>query len=136
MQSNFALVLGAYHIPLTNEYIGYVFIRYQNVRAKIGTFCGDSFHYKPLEFKKIDGKMYSIHNIVSAYNKHWKIDIEYKAQVSDDNPGGRGLGLKVFEQVSKYTVTLQKSSDDGKTWNVVEEKMQGFGFSEWSHSTL
>lgn len=132
---NFSLVLGSYHIPTTSDsYVGYVFIRWQNQRIEIGSLCGDSFHLKPLEWQIISGKKYSIHTRVNATNSNYRIEIEYKARVSNDNPGGRGLGLKVFEQISHYQVVFYGKK--GTDWIVLEDNLFGHGFSEWSHTDL
>ncbi|CAF1120555.1 unnamed protein product [Adineta ricciae] len=135
VDKQFSLVLGSYHIPLTEDiYIGYIFIRWRNLRIKIGTLCEDQFHLKPLEWQIVDGRKYSIHNQIEAFNQQYKIDIDYKAKVSDNNPGGRGLGLKVFEQISFYQVVLYEKQN--QTWIVLEEDLNGFGFSEWSHTDI
>ncbi|CAF1300500.1 unnamed protein product [Rotaria sordida] len=98
VDEEFSLVLGSYHVPTTEgTYIGYVFIRWRGQRIKTGTLCGDQFHLKPLEWQIVDGRKYSIHTKVEAFSQRYKVNIEYKARVSNDNPGGRGLGLKVFE---------------------------------------
>ncbi|CAF3652561.1 unnamed protein product, partial [Rotaria socialis] len=132
VDKEFSLVLGSYHIPVTeNEYIGYIFIRWRNQRIEIGTLCGNTFHLKPLEWQIVDGKKYSIHNKIEAWNDQYKINIEYKARVSNDNPGGRGLGLKVFEQISQYEVILYGKHEDN--WVILEQNLTGYGFSEWSH---
>ncbi|UJR29488.1 hypothetical protein I4U23_010700 [Adineta vaga] len=135
IDKEFSLVLGSYHIPGTKDsYIGYVFIRWKNLRIKIGTLCEDHFHLKPLEWQIIDGKKYSIHNQIQTFNQQYKIEIDYKAKVSDNNPGGRGLGLKVFEQISFYQVILY--GKQGNEWIVLEEDLSGYGFSEWSHAHI
>ncbi len=51
-------------------------------------------------------KKYSIHTKVETSNDNYKIDIEYKARVSNYNPGGHDLGLIVFEQISYYQVSF------------------------------
>ncbi|KAF0980006.1 hypothetical protein FDP41_001159 [Naegleria fowleri] len=87
-ESDFALVLGAYTIPLTNSHAGYIFLRYRGRKVTIGTLCGDVFELTPLEFvTSPQGKRVSVHNKVVSYNKEWKVVIDYKAQVSDRNPG-------------------------------------------------
>jgi hypothetical protein len=132
VDKDFSLVLGAYHIPTTEDsYTGYVFIRWRGQRIEIGTLCGDEFHLKPLEWQIVDGKKYSIHTKIEALSKKYKIQIEYKARVSNDNPGGRGLGLKVFEQISQYQVVLY--GKNGEDWVVLEDNLTGHGFSEWSN---
>lgn len=132
VDKEFSLVLGSYHVPLTeDEYIGYVFIRYKGQRIKIGTLCTDEFKLHPLEWQVVGGKKYSIHNKIQALNTNYKIDIEYKARVSNDNPGGRGLGLHVFEQISYYEVSLYVKQ--GVDWQVLEQNITGYGFSEWSN---
>lgn len=131
----FSLVLGSYHIPTTtDEYIGYVFIRWRNIRIELGTLCDDQFHLQPLEWQIIDGKKYCIHTKIEASNQKYKIQIEYKAKVSNDNPGGRGLGLKVFEQISQYQVVLYGRNQDD--WVILEDNLIGYGFSEWSNVEL
>lgn len=130
---NFSLVLGSYHIPGTSDsYIGYVFIRWQDERMEIGSLCGDSFALKPLEWQTVGGRKYSIHTRVNASNSQHRIDIEYRARVSNENPGGRGLGLKVFEQISHYQVALYGKR--GEDWAVLADDLIGPGFSEWSHA--
>ncbi|KAG2389362.1 hypothetical protein C9374_013922 [Naegleria lovaniensis] len=132
--SDFALVVGAYTVPLTNSHVGYVFLRYRGRKIKIGTLCADMFELTPLEFvTSPQGKRVSVHNKVISYNKEWKVVIDYRAQVSDRNPGDRGLGLFVFEQISLYNVELYNSKNGG-AWTLVE-KMTGYGFSEWSDRT-
>jgi hypothetical protein len=133
IDKDFSFVLGSYHVPLTeDEYIGYVFIRYRGLRIKIGTLCADQFHLKPLEWKIIDGKKYSIYTKVETSNEMYKINIEYKAKVTNENPGDRGLGLKVFEQISYYQVSLYQKQ--GQDWLPLEQNLTGYGFSEWSHT--
>lgn len=135
VDKDFSLVLGSYHIPLTEDnYIGYIFIRWQDQRIKIGTLCDDQFYLKPLEWQVIDGKKYSVHNKVEAFNQQYKIQIEYKAKVSNNNPGGRGLGLTVFEQISFYQVTLYGKYQ--QNWIILAQNLTGYGFSEWSHTEL
>jgi hypothetical protein len=131
VDQDFSLVLGSYHIPETKDYIGYVFIRWRNQRIEIGTLCKDHFHLQPLEWKIVDGKKYSIHNKVEAFNTQYRIIFEYKARVSNENPGGRGLGLKVFEQISQYQVDLYQKH--GQDWIILQQNITGYGFSEWSH---
>ncbi|CAF1539302.1 unnamed protein product, partial [Rotaria sp. Silwood1] len=75
-------------------------------RIETGTLCGNRYHLKLLECQIVDSKIYSIHTKIEAWNQQYKIDIEYKALVNNDNPGGRGLGLKVFEQISHYEAVL------------------------------
>ncbi|CAF1428710.1 unnamed protein product, partial [Rotaria sordida] len=135
IDKEFSFVLGAYHIPLTeDDYVGYIFIRYRGQRIKIGTLCGNQFHLKPLERKIIDGKKYSVHTKVETSDDNYKIDIEYKARVNNKNPGDRGLGLKVFEQISYYQVSFYQKQ--GQDWLPLEENLTGYGFSEWSHTNL
>jgi len=135
VDEEFSLVLGSYHIPETEDsYIGYLFIRWRGQRIEIGTLCGDQFHLKPLEWKLIDGKKYCIHTKIEAFNHKYKIDIQYKAKVNNDNPGGRGLGLKVFEQISQYEVTLY--GKHGQDWIILQQNLTGYGFSEWSHTNI
>jgi len=130
-QHDFALVMGGYHIPLTDTYFGYVFIRYQGVRIKIGTLCLDHFELHPLEWQTVNGLKYSIHNKVLTYNEEYLLQMEYKAKLSNENPGGRGLDLSVFEQLSNYNVELyQKNSTGG--WTLLVNPT-GWGFSEWSN---
>ncbi len=82
----------------------------------------------------IDGKKYCIHTKIEAFNEQYKIDIQYKAKVNNDNPGGRGLGLKVFEQISQYVVTLY--GKHGQDWIILQQNLTGYGFSEWSHTQI
>lgn len=56
--------------------------------------------------------------------------MEYKAKLSNDNPGGRGLDLSVFEQLSFYNVKLYKKT--AGAWSLVVNP-SGWGFSEWSN---
>ena len=135
VDKDFSLVLGSYHIPETQDsYIGYVFLRWKGQRIEIGTLCGDHFTLQPLEWQIVDGKKYSIHNKVEAIGTTYKIEIDYKARVSNNNPGGRGLGLSVFEQVSFYQAVLYNKQ--GGNWVVLEDDLNGFGFSEWSHAGI
>jgi hypothetical protein len=129
----FALVLGGYHVPVTDTYIGYVFVRYNGQRFKLGTLCGDKFELTPLQFLEVDGRKYSVHNRVQVTSAAWRLTMEYRARVGTLNPSGRGLGLYVDEQISDYSVQLYKATDGG--WTLVED-LSGTGFSEWSHSML
>jgi hypothetical protein len=131
---NFSLVIGGYHIPLLDKYVGYVFIRYKGTHIKIGTLCGDHYSLEPLEFVTINGKKYSVHNIVKAESKEYKINIEYRASVYDLNLASRPLGLIVYEQISEYKVTMYQKTSNGDWKSIVDSS--GFGFSEWSHSSL
>ena len=130
VDKNFSFILAGYHVPETqDEYVGYLFIRWENQRIKIGSSCGDYFHFEPLEWQIVDGKRYSIHNKVEAFNTKYRIVIEYKARVSNNNAGGHGLGLKVFEQISHYQADLYKKN--GEDWIILQQNLTGHGFSEW-----
>ena len=130
--TDFAIVMGAYKIPLTSSYVGYVFIRHEGKRIKIGSLCGNSFELHCLGWKKFNGRDYCVHTRVQAQSHQWKVQMEYKAQVSDRNPGDRGLGLLVYEQVSSYHVEFYQNtgSESQPNWNLVVQPT-GFGFSEW-----
>ncbi|CAF5100747.1 unnamed protein product, partial [Rotaria sp. Silwood1] len=71
---------------------------------------------------------------LEAFNQKYKVNMEYKARVSNGNSSGRGLGLKVFEQISQYQVILYGKYND--TWIVLQENLTGHGFSEWSHAEV
>ena len=131
----FSLVLGSYHIPLTkSDYIGYAFIRYRGLRIEIGTLCDDEFHLQPLEWKIIGNKKYSIHTRVQALSKNYKIDVDYKARVSNESPVGHILNLKFVEQISQYQVSLYEKQ--GGDWRALEQNITGHGFSEWCNIEL
>jgi hypothetical protein len=65
-----------------------------------------------------------------TFSDEYKLEMEYKAKLSNDNPGGRGLDLSVFEQLSFYDVKLYKKNGDG--WTLLVNPT-GWGFSEWSN---
>jgi len=133
-ENDFAVVMGGYHIPLTDTYIGYVFIRYQGLRIKIGTLCDDTFELQPLQWQTVNGLEYSIHNKVLTYNDEYLFEMDYQAKLSNYNPGGRGLDLSVFEQLSNYNVAFyQKNSTGG--WSLLVSTT-GWGFSEWSNVVI
>ncbi|EFC44937.1 predicted protein [Naegleria gruberi] len=128
-ESDLAIVTGSYKLPLTSESVGYAFIRFRGKRIKIGTLCANSFELIPLEWKNFNGKMYCVRAQVKTHNKDWKLEMEYRAQVSDRNPGDRGLGLFVYEQISHFSVQLyEKVSNEWK----VAANVTGYGFSEWT----
>ncbi|CAF4027312.1 unnamed protein product [Rotaria sp. Silwood1] len=62
------------------------------------------------------------------YNQQYKIDIEYKALVNNNNPGGRGLGLKVFEQISHCEAVLYGKREEN--WLILEQDLTEHDFSE------
>lgn len=83
-------------------------MRFGEERVKFGTLCGNFFSLTPLEFNKwpSDNRTYSIHNIVETHNSEWKLVWDYKAVSSYPNPGGMGLGLEVFEQLSSHSAIV------------------------------
>jgi len=126
---DFAFVMGSYEIPDTSDFIGYIFFRFEGQRYKLGTLCAESFVFTPLEFQQQSGYNYSVHNKLQTFDRDWKIDVDYTAHSSSLNPGGKGLDLIVFEQLSFYQVELsQKQKGE---W-VSVASMSGYGFSEWS----
>lgn len=127
---DFALVMGAYNVPLTKDYIGYVFLRVNGTKVKIGTLCADSYSLTPLEFQEWEGHKFSVHNHVEVKGGDWWLQIDYVMQVSGPNPGGVGLNLLVFEQVSQFNVSLLQSDGKGSWTNRVQSI--GLGFNEWS----
>jgi hypothetical protein len=97
---------------------------------KIETLCEDHFHFQPLEWQIVDGKKYSIRHKVEALDTQYRIVIEYKVRVSNNNPDSRGVGLKVFEQISRYQVNLDEKH--GQNWIILQENLTGH-FSGWNH---
>lgn len=130
IERDFALVMGAYNVPKTKEYIGYVFLRINGTQAKIGTLCEDSYSLTPLKFDQWENHPYSVQNHVEVQGKEWWLTIDYATITSGPNPGGQGLDLLVFEQVSQFNVSLSQSDGNGG-WNVVVASA-GLGFNEWS----
>jgi hypothetical protein len=124
IDKQFSLVLGSYHVPLTkSDYIGYAFIRYRSLRIEIGTLCDDEFHLQPLEWKIIGNKKYSVHTRVQALNKNYKIDVDYRARVSNESPVGHILNLKFVEQISQYQVSLYEKQE--ADWRALEQNITG-----------
>ncbi|CAF1512198.1 unnamed protein product, partial [Rotaria sp. Silwood1] len=97
-------------------------------RIETGTLCGDRYHLKLLEWQIVDSKIYSIHTKVEAWNQQYKIDIEYKALVNNDNSGGRGLVLKVFEPISHCDAVLYGKREEN--WLILEQDLTEHGFSK------
>lgn len=96
----------------------------------MGTVCTNHFELYPLEWQVADGRKYSIHNKIMSSNDDYRLEIEYKAKLSNTNPGGRGLNLSVFEQLSHYNVRLYGRKEDA--WELLVNPT-GWGFSEWSN---
>lgn len=58
--------MGAYNVPLTKDYIGYVFFRMNGQQYKVGTLCADSYTLVPLKFDQWEGHSYSVKNHVEV----------------------------------------------------------------------
>jgi hypothetical protein len=102
---------------------------FHRILIKIETLCED--HFQPLEWQIVNGNKYSIRNKVEALDTQYRIVIEYNARVSNNNPDSRGLGLKVFEQISRYQVNLYEKYR--QNWIILQENLTGHGFSGWNH---
>jgi hypothetical protein len=125
-----AFVLGAYRVPLTQDYIGYLFLRFKGQRFKIGTLCGDHFALRSLSRARLGPYEYSTSNAVVVESTQWLVSVNYTAERSALNDGGFGLGLAVFEQLSLYSVALYQRAPNN-SWQLVLAT-SGPGFSEWS----
>jgi len=125
----FSMVMGAYRLYPSKEYIGYAFIRLDSTQLKLGTLCADYFNLTPEKFATWNGHQYSIQNHVELQSTAWRLEMDYAMVSSGVNPGGVGLDLLVFEQISQFNVTFSKAS--GKTWQPLVRSI-GLGFNEWS----
>jgi len=128
---DFTLVMGAYKVPFTSDYVGDLWIRFkannsQEVKLKLGTTCGDKFSFVSLKSEKRFG-LYndSTDNAVSASSESgWSISFQYAMQTEQVNDGGLGFPLMVFEQLSLFQGTLSFNGALVRTFG-------GIGFSEW-----
>jgi len=130
-----SVTLGGYNIPETPEYVGYVFVRLANKdgtmsQFKVGTLCDDTFKFIPLQFEESDGHKYSVKNHVEAVGSEITVIMDYDMVVSGVNPGGKGLELLVFEQLSNFHVQILQKNANGQ-WELTHDA-QGLGFNEWS----
>eukprot|EP01112_Ceratiomyxa_fruticulosa_P011602 TRINITY_DN315_c0_g1_i1.p1 TRINITY_DN315_c0_g1~~TRINITY_DN315_c0_g1_i1.p1 ORF type:complete len:448 (+),score=87.89 TRINITY_DN315_c0_g1_i1:183-1346(+) len=143
-QEDLAIVSGAMPIDWMNHgYTGYSYIRYKGQDQKISDQCGDYFLLTPLNFTTTpDGKKYGTAASLSAYNNVFMLNVTWAMKIETYNPASANLKISVMEQISQYTGSLSVANsisykdDNGQIKESVEwviaEKIDGFGFSEWS----
>jgi len=126
--AGFAVTWGAYKV-LGLETVGYLFLRFNGTRVKLGTLCFDPFKMDVLEYKTepTTGYKYASKLSWSTHGGGWKVEGSLVAEPNQvaQNPGGKGLNLIVFEMLSQYTYKLYQN-------NKLVHESHGFGFNEWS----
>ncbi len=131
-------VYGTYILPslLSRWSAGYLFVRAAGMRIKFGTVCeGDEMVVRPLGFiSRPTGKEATgLH--IKAKNAEWELEWVHRRLSSDVNPGGKGLGLVVYEQLSVHNLTLTRrgaAGGGGGRAPYTAQLVDAFGFTEWS----
>ena len=64
----------------------------------------------------------------------WELEWVHRRLSSDVNPGGKGLGLVVYEQLSVHNLTLTRRGAGGGSGRApyTAQLVDAFGFTEWS----
>ena len=65
---------------------------------------------------------------LTAESAEWSLTWSHAVRVSAVNPGGKGLGIVVYEQLSMHNLTLTEKS----TGRAFADVTDGYGFTEWS----
>ena len=107
-------VYGAYLVPDPLQplkpflSVGYIFVRAHGRRVKFGSLCR---HHKltvrPTGFvDRPEGHREATGVHLTAETPEWSLDWRHAVLSSGRNPGGGGLGLLVYEQLSHHNLTL------------------------------
>ena len=134
-------VYGAYLGPglLSGLSVDYIFVRSGSTRVKFGTLCGHRVTVKPLGFiDRAGGHKEASAVQLTAESDEWKLEWTHRMLSSAVNPGGVGLQLIVYEQLSTHNLTLTKKAARGGVEAAGEEvavaSLSGaWGFTEWSN---
>ena len=111
--------------PLRNV----VFVRAHGQRVEFGTLCGHKVEVSPLAFKTHAGGIKeATAMLITAESAEWSLSWSHAMRSSAANPGGEGLGLVVYEQLSMHNLTLFHKSTGQTFANVTAVP----GFTEWS----
>ena len=124
-------VYGAYLLPkpLAHKSVDYVFARAHGQRVEFGTLCGHKVEVSPRSFvTHSDGRKEATAMLITAESADWSLTWSHAMRSSAANPGGTGLGLVVYEQLSMHNLTLTQKST-GQTFAEVTAVP---GFTEWS----
>ena len=136
-------VYGAYLGPgvLSGLSVDYIFVRSGSTRVKFGTLCGHRVTVKPLGFiDRAGGHKEASAVQLTAESDEWKLEWTHRMLSSAVNPGGVGLQLIVYEQLSTHNLTLTKKAARGGVEaagageEVAVASLSGaWGFTEWSN---
>ena len=70
---------------------------------EFATLCGHTVSFTPLSFvTHDDGRKEATAVAIAAQSKEWTLEWTHSMRSSAANPGGAGLGLVVYEQLSVY----------------------------------
>ena len=122
----------------------YIFVRAHGKRIKFGTLCRHhkltvrptGFVHRPGGHKEATG----VH--LTADTPDWSLDWQHSVLSSAANPGGAGLGLIVYEQLSTHNLTLTPKTSSAARWlkgpaadaTPPFATLRGaYGFTEWSN---
>lgn len=103
-------VYGAYLLPRPFSFVsaGYVFVRAHGTRLKFSTLChGHKLRITPMGF--VDhpaGHREATAVRLTVETPEWELVWEHAMRSSRANPGGKSLGLVVYEQLSSHNLTL------------------------------
>ena len=123
-------VYGAYLLPkpLAEKSVDYVFVRAHGKRVEFGTLCGHKVKVTPRSFvTHSDGRKEATAMLITAESADWSLTWSHAMLSSAANPGGKGLGLVVYEQLSMHNLTLTQKSTGQKFAETAAP-----GFTEWS----
>ena len=71
---------------------------------------------------------------LTAESHEWRLEWTHAVRSSDLNPGGGGLGLVVYEQLSMHNLTLlAKTNDSSRAATLFAALVDAPGFTEWSN---
>ena len=125
-------VYGAYLLPgpLKSVSVDYVFVRAPGgERVEFGTLCGHHVTFTPLRFvTHADGRKEATAVSIAATSPKYELRWTHEMRSSAANPGGAGLGLVVYEQLSVHNLTLTEKA----TGRTAAAASGVFGFTEWS----
>ena len=110
--------------------VDYVFVRAPGgERVEFGTLCGHHVTFAPLRFvTHADGRKEATAVSIAAMSPKYELRWTHEMRSSAANPGGAGLGLVVYEQLSVHNLTLTEKA----TGRTAAAASGVFGFTEWS----
>ena len=91
--------------------------------------CGHHVTFTPLSFvTHADGRKEATAVSIAATSPKYELRWTHEMRSSAANPGGAGLGLVVYEQLSVHNLTLTEKA----TGRTAAAASGVFGFTEWS----